>query len=228
VCSSDLDNSQNSLLPPKSSEYGTLRESDYRPDLTLSATGFLYSASELELPTDQNESAFSNIYQKAGLKGIAKALRTDLKMGLTELDYTDRNNAYGRNVYPEPEYASWFELFLEAFQDLAVIILSIAALVSLAAGVASRFIEGGEEDAWIEGVAIIVAVLIVATVSATNNYSKDLQFRALKEKNSDRKVRVIRNGEEQIISLFDVMVGDLCFFKPRQCYSSGWVIYTSS
>jgi hypothetical protein len=32
---------------------------------------------------------------------------------------------------------------------------------------------------WVEGVAIIVAVLIVAVVTATNDYTKEQQFRAL-------------------------------------------------
>lgn len=32
---------------------------------------------------------------------------------------------------------------------------------------------------WIEGVAILCAVLVVAVVTATNDYSKDEQFRAL-------------------------------------------------
>lgn len=44
---------------------------------------------------------------------------------------------------------------------------------------------------------------------ATNDYTKDLQFRKLKEQSSDRKVRVIRDGDEHIISVFDVVVGDV-------------------
>jgi len=76
---------------------------------------------------------------------------------------------------------------LESFKDPAVIILSGAAMISLAAGIAATFLDDVHETAWIDGVAILMAVLIVAVVSATNNYSKDLQFRALKEKNSDEK-----------------------------------------
>jgi len=43
---------------------------------------------------------------------------------------------------------------------------------------------------WVEGVAIIAAVLIVAVVTATNDFSKEQQFRALSAVNDDVFVKV--------------------------------------
>ena len=53
---------------------------------------------------------------------------------------------------------------------------------------------------WIEGVAILIAVLIVALVTASNDYSKELQFRAL-EKSSEEEDRamVLRDGEISMV-----------------------------
>lgn len=45
-----------------------------------------------------------------------------------------------------------------------------------------------------EGVAIIAAVLIVAVVTATNDFSKEQQFRALSEVNDDVFVKVFVLG----------------------------------
>lgn len=42
---------------------------------------------------------------------------------------------------------------------------------------------------WIEGVAILCAVLVVAVVTATNDYSKDKQFRALNAVKEDVTVQ---------------------------------------
>lgn len=42
---------------------------------------------------------------------------------------------------------------------------------------------------WIEGVAILAAVLVVAVVTATNDYSKDKQFRALNAVKDDVTVQ---------------------------------------
>ena len=35
-------------------------------------------------------------------------------------------------------------------------------------------------DGWIDGTAIVIAILLVAIVTATNNYKKELQFRSLR------------------------------------------------
>uniref|UniRef100_A0A6B2KX24 Calcium-transporting ATPase n=1 Tax=Arcella intermedia TaxID=1963864 RepID=A0A6B2KX24_9EUKA len=163
--------------------------------------------------TDLLEAAeMRNLESRRGVEGLAEDLKSDLKNGLNDEDHTSRILAYGKNQYPEAPHDSWFALFLEAFQDLAVIILSVAAVVSLAAGITATFLQQGHghDNAWIEGVAILCAVLIVAVVSATNNYSKEKQFRDLKEKNMDREVRVRRNGEDQVVSVLDIMVGDIC------------------
>lgn len=48
---------------------------------------------------------------------------------------------------------------------------------------------------WIEGVAILIAVFIVAIVTAGNDYSKELQFRALeKTSEEDNRAMVLRDG----------------------------------
>jgi hypothetical protein len=90
------------------------------------------------------------------------------------------------------EPVTWLSLFLEAFEDVPVRILSAAAFIALTAGLLETFLltkEGGEaHNSWIEGVAIIMAVLIVATVTATNDYLKDQQFRSLQQTTVDRKV----------------------------------------
>lgn len=44
---------------------------------------------------------------------------------------------------------------------------------------------------WVEGVAIIVAILIVVLVGSVNDYQKEKQFRKLNAKKDDRVVKVI-------------------------------------
>lgn len=43
---------------------------------------------------------------------------------------------------------------------------------------------------WVEGVAILSAVVLVISVNAINDYRKDLQFRKLNESVEERNVRV--------------------------------------
>ena len=46
---------------------------------------------------------------------------------------------------------------------------------------------------WVEGVAILVAVIIVVLVGSVNDYQKEAQFRKLNAKKEDREVKVHRN-----------------------------------
>ncbi|KNE63150.1 HAD ATPase, P-type, family IC [Allomyces macrogynus ATCC 38327] len=97
--------------------------------------------------------------------------------------------------------------------------LTIAAIVSLALGLYEDF--GMHHDdvhhekvKWVEGVAIIVAVLIVVLVASVNDWQKERQFRALSAKVDDRTVKVLRRGAVTRISVYDVLVGDVLMLEP--------------
>ncbi len=70
------------------------------------------------------------------------------------------------------------------------------------------FVVGVYEDpqkGWIEGAAILSAVLIVAVVTATNNYNKERQFRKLNAVKDDVNINVIRDGKVCVISVKDLV-----------------------
>lgn len=76
---------------------------------------------------------------------------------------------------------------------------------------------------WIEGVAILCAVLVVAVVTATNDYSKDEQFRALNAVKDDVNVQVSRKNIKFLSSLAAAKgsdngngngSGSVCFAEP--------------
>jgi P-type Ca2+ transporter type 2C len=63
---------------------------------------------------------------------------------------------------------------------LHLILLSIAAVVSLALGFYQSFRpEATDKVEWVEGVAILVAITIVTVVQAVNDYQKERQFAKL-------------------------------------------------
>lgn len=68
--------------------------------------------------------------------------------------------------------------------------------------------------AWIEGLAILVAVVIVVLVTAFNDWRKEKQFRGLQSKiESEHKFAVIRSGHVEQIPVGDLVVGDVCQVK---------------
>ena len=128
--------------------------------------------------------------------------------------YHDRIRIFNNNRLPTKQSLSIWKLFWNAFNDRVLIILTIAAIISLALGIYEAIGqtpapgEGPSLD-WVEGVAIEVAVVIVVLVTGVNDYRREKQFMALNEKKEDRQVKAIRSGKSVLISVFDVMVGDV-------------------
>lgn len=131
--------------------------------------------------------------------------------------FVDRKRVFGSNRLPERKSKSFFELAWIALQDRVLILLSVAAVVSLALGLYQTFGATKHEGAkveWVEGVAIIVAIAIVVIVGALNDWQKERQFQKLNAKKEDRLVKVIRSGNPMTISVHDVNVGDVMLLEP--------------
>jgi Ca2+-transporting ATPase len=69
---------------------------------------------------------------------------------------------------------------------------------------------------YIEGGAIMAAVVIVSGVGSVNNWLQEGQFASLTAVKADRSVQVVRDGHEQTVSVFDVVVGDLFVIKAGE------------
>ncbi|KAM0326486.1 hypothetical protein ACHAPQ_007669 [Fusarium lateritium] len=132
--------------------------------------------------------------------------------------FPDRKRVYGANRLPETKSKSFLELAWIALQDRVLILLCIAAVVSLALGLYQTFggshEEGGAKVEWVEGVAIIVAITIVVVVGAANDWQKERQFQKLNQKKEDRIVKLTRSGKPQNISIHEVLVGDVMLLEP--------------
>lgn len=130
--------------------------------------------------------------------------------------YADRKRIYGPNRLPEKKPKGILELAWIAYNDKVLILLTIAAVISLALGIYQSVTatDGEARVQWVEGVAIIVAILIVVIVGAANDWQKERQFVKLNKKKDDRYVKVYRSGKTMEISVFDVQVGDVMNLEP--------------
>lgn len=127
--------------------------------------------------------------------------------------YADRRRVYRENRLPEKKSKTLLQLAWTAYNDKVMILLTVAAVVSLALGLYQTF--GGKHEPgeakvdWVEGVAIMVAIIIVVLVGTLNDWQMERQFNQLNKKHNDRTVKVIRSGKSVEISVFDIMVGDV-------------------
>jgi Ca2+-transporting ATPase len=121
--------------------------------------------------------------------------------------FSDRQRVFGTNKLPEKKLKSIWELVWIAYNDKVLILLSIAAVISLAVGIPQSMRGTGVE--WVEGAAIIAAIFVVVTVGAANDWQKEREFAKLNKKREDRYVKVIRSGKTAEVSTYDIIVGDV-------------------
>lgn len=67
-----------------------------------------------------------------------------------------------------------------------------------------------------DGFAIFIAVIIIVSVTAGNNYIKDQQFRKLNAIAANRNINVIRGGKTISISIYDLLVGDIVYVETGE------------
>ncbi|KAK2877039.1 hypothetical protein FQN49_001465 [Arthroderma sp. PD_2] len=127
--------------------------------------------------------------------------------------FADRMRVFDRNKLPERKSDGFLVLLWRAYNDKIIILLTIAAVVSLSLGLYETF-SGGSSVDWVEGVAICVAILIVTIVTAINDWQKERQFVKLNKKKNDREVKAIRSGKSVMISVFDITAGDILHLEP--------------
>ncbi|DAA73520.1 TPA_exp: Calcium-transporting ATPase [Trichophyton benhamiae CBS 112371] len=130
--------------------------------------------------------------------------------------FVDRKRVFSDNRLPARKTKSIWELAWIAYNDNVLILLSVAAVISLALGIYQSITATGNEARvqWVEGVAIMVAIIVVVVVGAANDWQKERQFVKLNEKKEDRNVKVIRSGKSVEISVHDILVGDVMHLEP--------------
>ena len=145
------------------------------------------------------------IDELGGVDGLVNMLEVDVKTGLTYAQAAKMLEKFGDNSFVESPMESYFTLLIGALSDPTLIILIAAATVSLIIGILTD-----PESGYIEGTAIFMAVFLVSNIAAGNDYSKQLQFRALEESSAkDDRISVFRESHLERINPANLVVGDV-------------------
>jgi len=201
-------------------------------DLQESVMGTMLLSNEVleEIMTDRDKAKLDEL---GGVQSIARGLGSSPKRGLTGNDSIQRKQKYGVNLVDRAPSPSFWELFWDAMQDTTVIILLVAAGISIALSfivceadlgascprkplwggpvkLPQHDEEGADCSGWLDGACIIMACLLVGVITAWNEQAKELQFRGLqKQQDECALVTVKRNGEIVSCQAEEIMVGDL-------------------
>ncbi|KAJ6731972.1 CATION TRANSPORTING ATPASE [Salix purpurea] len=169
---------------------------------------FGISAGQISAITrDRDHNAFEEL---GGVKGVADALKTDTEKGIygDDTDLLKRKNAFGSNTYPQKKGRSFWMFLWEAWQDLTLIILMVAAVASLVLGMKTE----GVKEGWYEGASIAFAVILVIVVTEVAEHLSDLPaflFQNLNEEKRNIHLEVVRGGRRTDVSIYDIVAGDV-------------------
>ncbi|XP_040894572.1 plasma membrane calcium-transporting ATPase 1-like isoform X1 [Toxotes jaculatrix] len=210
----------------RGSKHGRCNEANHNAEFSCSLQE-LRSLMELRGPE-----ALTKIQKCYGdVNGLCARLRTSPVEGLdgNSEDISRRKKEFGQNVIPPKKPKTFLQLVWEALQDVTLIILEVAAVISLglsfykppdaerqhcgsAAGGVEE--EGEAEAGWIEGAAILLSVVCVVLVTAFNDWSKEKQFRGLQSRiEQEQKFTVVRGGQVIQINVSEIVVGDIAQVK---------------
>lgn len=121
--------------------------------------------------------------------------------GLSDKEVLESREKYGSNVIPDSEPTTFWAEFKETFGDPMIrILLIIAALMIV------MFLFGYADI--YEPAGTIVAVLIVAFVTAKTGVASDTKYRQLKDSAKKDQCKVYRNGVVTVIPVDEVVTGD--------------------
>ncbi|KAJ3089614.1 Calcium-transporting ATPase 10, plasma membrane-type [Quaeritorhiza haematococci] len=143
---------------------------------------------------------------KPGAEAVPGADGTPQVHGVVA-DLDNRAKIFGKNVIEPPPPPNLFKMVYERIAgDTILKVLIGGAILALIVGMIPP---DNRADGWHDSVAIMVAVVLVSTVTAGNDYAKEKKFKKLLLLQSAKRTKVIRNGQRDAISSWDVLVGDV-------------------
>uniref|UniRef100_A0A8C2K954 Calcium-transporting ATPase n=1 Tax=Cyprinus carpio TaxID=7962 RepID=A0A8C2K954_CYPCA len=173
------------------------------------------------------------------VQGLCSRLKSSPIDGLSghSDDISRRKEEFGKNFIPPKKPKTFLQLVWEALQDVTLIILEVAAIISLGLSFykppdaeRERVEDEGEAEAgWIEGAAILLSVICVVLVTAFNDWSKEKQFRGLQSRiEQEQKFTVLRAGQVIQIPVAEIVVGDIAQVKYGDLLPADGVLIQSN
>ena len=133
----------------------------------------------------------------------------NLQQGLDQEQIRKSTEKYGPNTLTPPVRDPWWVQFLEKFDDPTIKILLAAAVISLLMTVLEKFVLKYPEASFIDSVGIFLAVMLATLCGFFSELKSAREFDLLNKVKDDIKIKVLRNGQMEEVSINDIVVGDV-------------------
>lgn len=138
------------------------------------------------------------IKNKKSIKDLASQFNSDLVCGLSEEEVLKCREKYGANIIESKKRETIFVKFIKQFKDILIIILLIAALISIIV----------DPSEWFDSLIILIVVTINAILGVFQENKAEKSLDALRKMSSPNS-KVIRDGNLLVIPSSEIVVGDI-------------------
>ena len=136
---------------------------------------------------------------------------TDSEKGLNPEQVEKSRSTYGTNSFVRQSHESLAKRIWDAYTEPMLVMLIFAAIITLAVNI-SRYFTGGEYN-FLECVGIFAAIALSVVITIITEGKSAKAFEALNKINEDTLIKVIRNGEPQLITQKEIVVGDIIMIE---------------
>ncbi len=128
--------------------------------------------------------------------------------GLSSAQVEESRRQHGSNVLSPAPTRSWLRQFVAKFADPLIVVICVAAVLSIGISV-YEYSVSGDYEVFFEPVGIIVAIILATGLSFVFERRADKEFALLNRVNDDEPVRVVRDGAATEVPRRDIVVGDI-------------------
>lgn len=136
---------------------------------------------------------------------------TDNEKGLNPEQVEKSRSTYGTNSFVRQSHESLAKRIWDASTEPMLVMLIFAAIITLAVNI-TRYFTGGEYN-FLECVGIFAAIALSVVITIITEGKSAKVFEALNKINEDTLIKVIRNGEPQLITQKEIVVGDIIMIE---------------
>ncbi len=160
-----------------------------------------------------------NYYQNSAEEVLAEV--NSSANGLSEADAAERLAKNGKNKLAEGKKQNILLKFLKQLADPMIIILLVAAVVSLALTIVNNSDPSNPRESYADVIIIAVVVLLNAVLGVVQESKAEQAIKALQSM-TESKCKVLRDGKMQFIDSCDLVTGDVVLLEagdsvPADC-----------
>lgn len=144
---------------------------------------------------------------RMAIEDLLSKTNTDCEKGLTEKQVEKSRSIYGSNSFVSQGRESLAKRIWDASTEPMLLMLIFAAIITLAVNI-TRYFTGGEYN-FLECVGIFAAIALSVVITIITEGKSAKAFEALNKINEDTLIKVIRNGEPQLVTQKEIVVGDI-------------------